>query len=44
MVTNLSDDIGHCLWLQGLLNHLGSERRASYIAEVLRRILEFLHV
>jgi hypothetical protein len=44
MVTNLSDDIGHRLWLQGPLNHLGGERRANYIAEVLRRILEFLHV
>jgi hypothetical protein len=44
MVIRLSDDIGHCLWLQGLLNHLGCERRASYIAKVLRHILEFLDV
>jgi hypothetical protein len=44
MVTLLSDDIGHRLWLQGPLNHLGNERRANYIVEVLRRILEFLHV
>jgi hypothetical protein len=44
MVTRLSDDIGHRLWLQGLLNHLGGKRRVSYIAEVLRRSLEFLHV
>jgi hypothetical protein len=44
MVTRLFDDIGHHLWLQGPLNHLGGERRANYIAEVLRRILEFLHV
>jgi hypothetical protein len=44
MVTRLSDDIGHRLWLQGPLNHLGGERRANYIAEVLRRILQFLHV
>jgi hypothetical protein len=44
MVTRFSDDIGHHLWLQGPLNHLGGERRANYIAEVLRRILEFLHV
>ena len=43
-VTRLSDDIGHRLYLQGSLNHLGSERRASYIASVLRQILEFLHV
>jgi hypothetical protein len=41
MVTRLSNDIGHH---QGPLNHLGGERRANYIAEVLRRILEFLHV
>jgi hypothetical protein len=44
MVIRLSNDIGHRLWLQGPLNHIGGERRASYIAEVLRRILEFLHV
>jgi hypothetical protein len=44
MVTHLSDDIGHRLWLQGPLNHLGGEQRANYIAEVLRCILEFLHV
>jgi hypothetical protein len=44
MVTRFSNDIGHRRWLQGLLNHLGGERRANYIAEVLRRILEFLHV
>jgi hypothetical protein len=44
MVTRLSDDIGHRLWFQGPLNHLGGKRRANYIADVLRRILEFLHV
>ena len=44
MVTRLSNDIGHRLYLQSSLNHLGSERRASYIASVLRQILEFLHV
>jgi hypothetical protein len=44
MVTRLSDDIGHRLWLQGPLNHLGGKQRANYIAEVLRRILEFLYV
>ena len=44
MVTRLSDDIGHRLYLQGLLSHLGSKRRASYIASMLRQILEFLHV
>jgi hypothetical protein len=44
MVIRLFDDIGHRFWLQGPLNHLGGEWRANYIAEVLRRILEFLHV
>jgi hypothetical protein len=44
MVTRLSDDIGHHLWLKKPLNHLGGERRANYIVEILRRILEFLHV
>jgi hypothetical protein len=44
MLTHLSDDISHHLWLQGPLNHLGGERGANYIADVLRRILEFLYV
>jgi hypothetical protein len=44
MVTRLSDVIDHRLWLQGPLNHLDGERRANYIAEILRRILEFLHL
>jgi hypothetical protein len=44
MVTRLSDDIGRRLWLQGPLDHLSGEQRANYIADVLRRILEFLHV
>jgi hypothetical protein len=44
MVSCLSDELGHHLWLQGPLNHLGGERRANYIAEVLYKILEFLHV
>jgi hypothetical protein len=44
MVTCLSDDIGHRLWFQGPLNHLGGERRTNNIADVLRRILEFLYV
>ena len=44
MVTRLSDDIGRRLYLQGPLNHLGSKRRASYIASMLRQILEVLHV
>ena len=44
IVTRLSDNIGHRLYLQGPLNHLGSERRASYITLVLHQILEFLYV
>ena len=43
-VTRLSDDIGHRLYFQGPLNHLGSDQRASYIALVLCQILELLHV
>jgi hypothetical protein len=44
IVTLFSDNIGHRLWLQNPLNHLGGERKANYIAKVLRCILEFLHV
>ena len=44
MVTRLSKDIGHRIYLQGRLNHLGSEWRANYIASMLCPILEFLHV
>ena len=43
-VTRFSDEIGHRLYLQGLLHHLGSKWRENYIALVLRQILEFLHV
>jgi hypothetical protein len=44
IVTRFSDDIGHRLWFQGPLIHLGGKRRTNYIVEVLCRILEFLHV
>ena len=44
MVTHLSDDIDHRLYLQGPLIHLGGEQRAIYIATVLSQILDFLHV
>ena len=44
MVSRFSNEIGHRLWLHGPLNHLSRERRASYIASVLRRIMEFLDV
>jgi hypothetical protein len=41
MPTRVSDDIGHRLWLQGPLNHLGGERRANYIIGVLVAFLSF---
>jgi hypothetical protein len=44
MMSRSYDEIGHRLWFQGPLNHLSSERRANYIAAVLRQILKFLHV
>jgi hypothetical protein len=44
MVSRLSDEVGHRLWLQGPLKHLGGEPRVSYIAVILRKILEFLYV
>ena len=43
-MTRLSDDIGHCLYFQGPLIYLGSERRAIFITIVLRQILDFLHI
>ena len=44
MVSRLSDEVDHHLWLQGPLNHLGGEWRASYITIIFCKILEFLHV
>ena len=44
MMSRLSNDVGHRLWLQGLLNHLGGERRASYITITFCKILELLYV
>jgi hypothetical protein len=44
IVSCLFDKVGHHLWLQGSLNHLGGEQRVSYIAAILCKILEFLHV
>ena len=41
MVSHISDDGGHRLWLQGPFNLLTRERRANYVAAVLLRILEF---
>jgi hypothetical protein len=44
MVSRLSNDVGHRLWLQSPLKHLGGELQVSYIAVILRKILEFLHI
>jgi hypothetical protein len=44
MVSRLFDEVDYRLWLQDPLNHLGSERRASYIAAIIYKILEFLYV
>jgi hypothetical protein len=44
MVSRLSDEVGHRLLLQGLLNHLGGERQANYMAAIFRKILKFLYV
>lgn len=43
-VTCVSSEVGHCLWLQGPLNHWSREQRSNYIASILLRILEFLNV
>ena len=44
MVSHISSDGGHRLWLQGPLNLLTRERRANYIAAILLHILEFLSI
>ena len=44
MVSRLTNNVGHRLWLQGPLNHLAEHQKAEYIVAVLRRILEFLQV
>ncbi|KAG0577128.1 hypothetical protein KC19_5G133000 [Ceratodon purpureus] len=44
MVSSISSEVGHRFWLQGQLNLLTRERRASFIAVVILRILEFLSV
>lgn len=44
MVSRISSEVGHRFWLQGQLNLLTRERRASFIAAVILRILEFLSV
>ena len=44
MVSRISGDGGHCLWLQGLLNFLTRKQRANYVAAIPLHILEFLSV
>ena len=44
MVSRISGDGGHRLWLQRPFNLLTRERRANYVAAILPRILEFLSV
>ena len=44
MVSLISGNGGHRLWLQGPFNLLTRERRANYVAAILLRILEFLSV
>ena len=44
MVSHISGDGGHRLWLQEPFNLLTRERRANYVAAILLRILEFLSV
>ena len=44
MVSRISGDGSHRLWLQRLFNLLTRERRANYIAAILLHILEFLSV
>ena len=44
IVSRISGDGGHRLWLQGPFNLLTRERRANYVAAILLRILEFLSV
>ena len=44
MVSHISGDGVHRLWLQGPFNLLTRERRANYVAAILLCILEFLSV
>ena len=44
MVSRISGDEGHQLWLQGPFNLLTKKRRANYVAAILLYILEFLSV
>ena len=44
MVSHISSDGGHRLWLQGPFNLLTKEQRTNYVAVIFLRILEFLSV
>ena len=44
MVSRISGDGGHRLWLQGLFNLLTREQWTNYITTILLRTLEFLSV
>ena len=44
MVSRISGDGSHRLWLQRLFNLLTRERKANYVATILLRILDFLNV
>ena len=44
IVSRISGDGDHHLWLQGPFNLLTRERRANYVVAILLRILEFLSV
>ena len=44
MVSCLSNEVNHHLWLKGLLNHLGGKWQASYIIAIFHKIIEFLYL
>ena len=44
MVSCISGDGDHCLWLKGPLNLLTRERRANYIVVILLCIQKFLSI
>ena len=44
IMSRISGEGDHCLWLQGPFNLLTRERRANYVVAILLRILDFLSV
>jgi hypothetical protein len=36
--------MGHYQWLRGPINHLGRDQRSEYVANTIRRILDFLNI